>query len=119
MDPRMIRSLTIAALFAAAAGTAYAKGPIDTIDRGAYVCEMPGDANGQAGIPQPARNFTIETASRYSAHQGAGTYLRRGDRVEMTSGPRKGEAYRVIHPGFLRVLQADGSVGRLRCVLQD
>ena len=115
----MIRSLTIAALFAAAASAAYAKGPIDTVDRGPYVCEMPGDASGQAGIPQPGRNFTIETASRYSAHQGAGTYLRRGDRVEMTSGPRKGEAYRVIRPGFLRVLQADGSVGRLRCVLQD
>ena len=34
---------------------------------------------GRAGVAQPARSFTIESASRYSSPQGAGTYLRRGD----------------------------------------
>jgi hypothetical protein len=114
----MIRSLTSAALLAATASAGFAQGPIDTIDRGSYVCELPGDAASQAGIPQPERSFTIEGSSRYSARQGAGSYLRRGDRVEMTSGPRKGEAYRVVRPGFLRVLEADGKPGRLRCVLE-
>jgi hypothetical protein len=36
----------------------------------------------------------------------------------MTSGPRKGDAYLVVHAGFVRLLQPDGSAGRLRCVLQ-
>ena len=50
--------------------------------------------------------------------RGAGRTLRRGDRVEMTSGPRKGERYQVMHPGFLRLLGSDGRPGRVRCVHQ-
>jgi hypothetical protein len=114
----MIRSLPIAALLAAAASITSAQGPIGTADRGLYVCEMPGDAGGRAAIPQPERNFTIETASRYASPQGGGTYLRHGTRVEMTSGPRKGDTYVIVRPGFLRPLEADGKAGRMRCVLQ-
>lgn len=114
----MIRSLPIAALFATSASIAAAQGAIDTIDRGHYVCELPGDAAHQAGVPQPEHNFKVETRSRYTSPKGGGTYLRRGDRVEMTSGPRKGEAYLVVHPGFLRPLDAKGAPGRERCVLQ-
>ena len=44
--------------------------------------------------------------------------MRRGDRVDLTSGPRRGETYLVIRPGFLRERLADGKPGRLRCVLQ-
>lgn len=115
---RMIRSLPLAALLVAAASAAPAQGPIGTADRGLYVCELPGDAGGQAAVAQPDRNFTIETASRYSAPQGGGTYLRQGTRLQMTSGPRKGEAYVIVRPGFLRLLEAGGTAGRLRCVLQ-
>jgi hypothetical protein len=111
----MIRALPFAILLAAAPA-AFAQGPIATIERGSYVCELPGDAGTRAGIPQPERSFTIESSSRYAARQGAGTYLRRGDRLEMTSGPRKGETYRVVRPGFLRGLQPDGKPSRLRCV---
>jgi len=118
MAARMIRSLSFVTLMAATASAAVAQGPIDTVLRGHYVCELPGDAATQAGIPQPGRNFTIESASRYSAPQGAGVYLRRGDRMDMTSGPRRGESYLVIRPGFLRERLADGKPGRLRCVLQ-
>jgi hypothetical protein len=115
----MIRSLPIAALLAAVASPAFAQsGSVETVDGGRYVCELPGDAGGPAGHPQADKAFSIETASRYSAPQGAGTYLRRGNRIDMTSGPRKGEAYLIVRPGFLRQLQADGTPSRLRCVLQ-
>ena len=79
MAARMIRSLSFVTLMAATASAAVAQGPIDTVLRGHYVCELPGDAATQAGIPQPGRNFTIESSSRYSAPQGAGVYLRRGE----------------------------------------
>ena len=118
MGRRMIRSLIAAALLGAAASIAWAKGPIDTIDRGPYVCELPGDGDIGPGRPQPDQHFTVETGSRYSTAQGGGTYLRRGNVVEMTSGPRKGEAYLIVHVGFVRLLQPDGNAGRLRCVLQ-
>ena len=101
-----------AALFAA---NASAQGPIGTLDRGTYVCELPGDASREAGIPQPEADFTIVGASRYSSAQGGGNYLRRGDVVTFTSGPRKGETYAVISPAFLRRTD-DGRPGELRCV---
>ena len=114
----MIRWLTFAA-FALTASSVVAEGRVETAERGLYVCELPGDAAGAASHVQADRNFTVETSSRYSSPQGAGTYLRRGGRLQMTSGPRKGEAYQVMHPGFLRLLQPDGKTGRLRCVLQS
>ena len=118
MGPCMIRSLPFTALLAALASGAFARGPIDTVERGPYVCELPGDAAKAAGIPQPDRNFTIETGSRYTSPQGAGTYLRRGKRFDMTSGPRKGDAYRIVHPDFVRLLKTDGAPSSLRCVLR-
>jgi hypothetical protein len=115
----MIRSLPFTALLAVAASTSFAQGHVDTVDRGPYVCELPGDAAGAVGQRRPDRDFTIETFSRYRSPQGNGTYLRRGDRLDMTSGPRKGEAYLVVHAGFLRLLQPNGTPSRLRCILQD
>ena len=118
MATRMIRSLPFVALMAATASAALAQGPIDTVLRGRYVCEMPGNAAVGASVRLPDRSFTIESSSRYAAPHGGGVYLRRGDRMDMTSGPRRGETYLVIRPGFLRERQADGKPGRLRCVLQ-
>ena len=74
-------------------------------------------ADGKAGIEQPDRALTIQSASRYSSPQGSGTYLRRGDTLTLTSGPREGERYAVISTGFLRRIE-DGKPGRLRCVRQ-
>ena len=105
-------------LAAALAAPAFAQGAIGTVPRGTFACELPGDASGQAGIAQPARNFTIESASRYSSPQGGGSYLRRGDTLTLTSGPRQGEIYAVVSEGFLRLIE-DGRPGRLRCVRQD
>mgnify|MGYP003430760013 FL=1 len=101
------------------AGVAKAQGDIGTIARGTYVCELPGDAGGAAGIAQPAAGFSIDSAGRYASAQGTGTYLRRGDRVSFTSGPRNGETYQVMSRDFLRKLEADGQPGRLRCIRQS
>ncbi|WAT18219.1 elongation factor P [Aurantiacibacter sp. MUD11] len=108
-------ALTLAAATSLVATNAQAQGQLGTIERGTYVCELPGDAAGAVGIPQPDEGFTIESASRYSSPQGDGTYLRRGDRLIMTSGPRNGDAYEVVGNGFLRKL-SNGEPSRLRCI---
>lgn len=113
-----MKGLPISILLAAGlAAPAFAQGAIGTVARGAFACELPGDAAGQAGIPQPDRSFTIESASRYSSPQGGGSYLRRGNTLTMTSGPRQGESFLVVSEGFLRLIE-DGRPGRLRCVRQ-
>src|SRR3569623_1176089 len=112
----MIRSLIAAALLGAAASVALAQGSIATVARGPYVCELPGDGDVGPGRPQADKHFTVETGAIYRTSLGDGTYLRRGDVVEMTSGPRKGEKYQVVHSGFLRLLDQDRQPGRLRCV---
>lgn len=111
-----MKGLAIMILAAAvAAAPASGQGAIGTVARGAYVCELPGDAAGQAGIEQPEQSFVIESASRYSSPQGSGTYLRRGDTLTLTSGPRRGESFTVLSSGFLRRIE-NGQPGRLRCV---
>jgi hypothetical protein len=113
----MKRPVLIAALAATAATSALAQGPIGTLERGTFACELPGNAAGRVGLEQPAAGFAIIGASRYSSPQGDGTYLRRGDLVTFTGGPRSGEAYSVISPGFLRRIE-NGRPGTLRCVLR-
>ena len=102
-------------LAALAAVPALGQGAIGTVERGSYVCELPGDAAGRPGIVQPGESFVIESASRYSSAAGSGTYLRRGNTVTFTSGPRKGESFAVVGSGFLRRTE-NGQPGRLRCV---
>ncbi len=94
---------------------ALAQGQIATVERGQYVCELPGDAAGSVGIEQPQESFRITSASRYVAPEGSGTYLRRGDVVTMTSGPRNGTVYAVISDGYLRKME-NGEPRRLRCI---
>jgi hypothetical protein len=111
-----MKGLSFLALIAAvAASPALAQGPIGTLERGKYACELPGDATGKAGIAKPDADFTIIGASRSSSAQGHGTYLRRGDVVTFTSGPRSGEAYAVISSVFLRRME-NGRPGELRCI---
>jgi hypothetical protein len=114
-DGRMKRLLMTILVATAAPAPALAQGAIGVAERGAYVCELPGDAGSVAGLVQPSLALTIESASRYSSPQGAGTYLRRGDTVVLTSGPRQGESYAVVSASFLRRIE-DGKPGRLRCV---
>ncbi len=93
-----------------------AAGPVGTLARGGYACELPGDALGKSGIRQPQEDFTILASSLYSSPQGRGTYLVTGDRMTMTSGPRKGDAYRRVSENFLRKLTPDGHESVLRCI---
>ena len=107
--------LILATAVLAASTPVFAQGAIGTVERGTYNCELPGNAASDAGLAQPEQSFTIKSASRYSSPQGAGTYLRRGDTLQLTSGPRQGESYAVVSPSFLRRIE-DGKPGRLRCV---
>ena len=63
-----MKILLIPALLGAVAmplfAPASAQGSIGTVERGAYVCELPGDAGGPAGVVQSAQALTIESASR-------------------------------------------------------
>ena len=111
--PRL--SLVCSSLVLAVAAPLAAQERIGTIERGDYVCELPGDAGGSVGLVQKHESFRIESASRYSSPQGDGTYLRRGDRVMFTSGPRNGDAYAIVRRGYLRKLES-AEVSRLRCL---
>lgn len=111
----MIRALALSALLALSAAVPVgAAGPIGTIERGHYACELPGDTAGVVALAQPQESFEIAGASRYRSPQGNGTYLRRGDRVIMSSGPRNGTQYEVISETLLRRID-NGQPGRLRC----
>jgi hypothetical protein len=93
-------------------------GEIGVLQQGLYICELPGDATGAAGIRQQAQDFIVRNGSRYSTAEGLGTYLLTGDRVEMTSGPKKGQQFRQLSDNFLRALDAAGKETDLRCVRQ-
>lgn len=91
-------------------------GTIGTLQQGSYVCELPGDATGPAGRRVESAGFTVVNASSYTTTQGRGTYLLTGDKVVMTSGPKRGERYLRLSPGFLRLEGPDGTASDLRCV---
>jgi hypothetical protein len=110
-----MKGLSVAILLAGVAVPGLAQAGIGTVTRGVYVCELPGDASGLAGVEQTERGFTIMSSSRYSSPQGSGSYLRRGDTVTLTSGPRQGESYAVLGARFLRLIE-DGQPGRMRCI---
>ncbi len=106
----------LSALLLAAPLQAAPGGKLRTLTRGDYVCELPGDAALSRGIPVPEENFRVINASSYSSAEGSGTYLRKGDLVTITSGPRKGRRYSVKSDRFLRALGEDGEPTGLRCI---
>jgi hypothetical protein len=87
-----------------------------TMPIGDYFCELPGDATGPAGVRVPEEDFTIVTASSYRADGAMGSYLLTGEHLAMTGGPRRGKRYHRQSEGFLRMLDARGLPGDLRCV---
>jgi hypothetical protein len=109
----MVIALALAAPAAAAPG-----GDIATMPIGDYICELPGDAAGPAGVRVQAEDFTIVTASSYRAGDSLGSYLLTGDQMAMTSGVHSGKRYHRLSDGFLRLVGADGQDGALRCVRQ-
>lgn len=111
----MSRLLFPIAMALMVAAPAVAQGPVATIARGTYVCERPGHAGAAASQVLEEAGFVIETGSRYRAAQGSGTYLRRGDRMSFTSGPRNGEEYRILASGVLLRMR-NGELDRTRCL---
>ena len=114
----MKRILPLLIVLAAGPALAAPGGPITTLQLGTYVCELPGDATGPAGVRVPAQDFSIINASSYAANGGRGSYLLTGDTVVMTSGPRKGQKFRRISASFLRIMGSDGNDSPLRCIRQ-
>lgn len=91
------------------------RGGIGVMPQGLYVCELPDGSASSRGVVQPGTSFRITSASRYISDQGTGTYLRRGDTMVLSSGPRAGEQYQIVGDGFVRRLE-NGNPGRLRCL---
>jgi hypothetical protein len=118
MNQIMNRLSVLCAALLAGPALAAPGGPIATMQRGYYACELPGDASGAAGQRVPDSDFEITNASSYLSSGSAGVYLLTGDILAMTSGPMQGQRYRRISNNFLRLLAPDGSESLLRCVRQ-
>ena len=104
------------ALLLAGPVTAAPGGDMETMPIGDYVCELPGDATGPAGLHVPGEDFTVVTASSYRAAGAMGSYLLAGDQLTMTGGPLQGKRYTRQSEGFVRQLDDKGNPGDLRCV---
>ncbi len=113
--PPLAAPMLVAALLTAPA-FATPGGPLGVLQIGTYICELPGDATGPAGLHQESANFDVINASSYRNAKGRGTYLKTGDIVVMTSGPKRGERYHQLSDNFLRRIGPDGSDSDLRCV---
>lgn len=110
--------LAAALVFAAVPVAAAPGGALDTLPRGDYVCELPGDATGPVGLRAPEHDFTVTNSSSYVASGLPGIYLLTGDQVAMTSGPFKGTRFHRVSGGFLRLVNAAGQDTTLRCILK-
>ena len=111
-------ALAILTAFSLAGTAAHAhEGRLDTLERGYYACERPGDAEVGPGIAASDYDFLVINASRYRTPDGAGTYLRTGEKVQMTSGPRKGDAFAMKGERFLEMTAGEGSELSIRCIL--
>ena len=89
---------------------------LNTLKRGNWYCEMPGDASGPVGVVDDTEDFKILSASRYKVSEGTGTYLRQGKHVLMTSGPRRGDRYQLASSRIVRKLDKQGNLTALRCL---
>ena len=67
--------LALLALLLATPLAATPGGDLETMPAGDYVCELPGDATGPAGVHVPEEDFTVVTASSYRAGGMMGSYL--------------------------------------------
>ena len=110
-------TLGIALAYIAGLGTSplAAQGRLMLLDRGTYVCALPGDATGSAWVEQSGREFTIEGGSSYDTPRGGGTYLMEGRQVIFTRGPMRGMKLMLLSSGLLQEIGRDGKLARLRC----
>ena len=104
--------LALAAPLAAVPG-----GDVGTLEIGRYACEVPNPQDVARGSPVAGAGFSVVNASNYRSDGVMGSYLRIGDGVTFTSGPRDGEHWRMMSKGTLLRLDTAGADTSLRCVL--
>ncbi len=107
------------ALFPAALALASgvsAKGPLETLPLGRYLCELPGDAAGLASVPVAGAWFDITNASTYIAEGGHGTYLLTGDDLVFTRGPMRGARFERTGMRAFRRTDVTGPLAKMRCI---
>lgn len=114
----MKKFIALALITLSGAAGAVPGGLIDILPRGNFICELPGDASGPAGLHVQDADFTIINDSSYRNGQGDGIYLLTGNKVIMTSGPMNGTQFRRVTDRFLRKLDVSGGDTRLRCVFR-
>lgn len=85
------------------------------LQKGTYVCSLPGDVTGPARQIVEAERFEIGASSTYSTGKGWGTYLLPGKKVVFTRGPMKGATYIRETQSTLRKLNSGGDKTALRC----
>jgi hypothetical protein len=90
-------------------------GVLGILRHGDWECALPGDAGGEAFLPQPEEAFRIGTASSYESPAGNGIYLMRGTEVLFTRGPKKDQRFRVLGENTMQKLNPDGSLSKLIC----
>ena len=118
LTARIALAVTTLAASGAFSGTALAVpgGTLDTLPPGSWTCETPGDA-ATPPVLRAEENFIVVPDSSYVTADGErGTYLLLGDQVTMTSGPRKGNRFRLESAATLNKLTASGTDAALRCV---
>ncbi len=108
--------IAMAAALVGSSELAASGGQIDVLRTGSYVCELPGDAAGLAGVHQPAEDFAVVNASNYAVGGARGSYLLTGEQMTITSGPKRGARYRRVSGGTLRALDGAGRDTALHCV---
>lgn len=92
---------------------------IGTLPIGHYTCELPGHALSPSGIHRPELDFDILNASSYRAAGTAGSYLLVGDILTLTGGTRRGQRFRRLRTGLLRMIGPNGSDHAIRCFKQS
>ncbi|WP_292959578.1 hypothetical protein [Novosphingobium sp. UBA1939] len=91
-------------------------GPIHTLLRGRWICELPGDAEMQP-TALPDDSFRAIPDSSYQMADGKrGTYALFGRILTMTSGPLKGRRYQLNNRAMARQIDAAGEFIGPRCI---
>lgn len=91
-------------------------GRLRTLELGRYGCEHPDPLDVTRGRPVGGADFSVVNASSYRQDGVMGSYLRTGDDVVMTSGPRRGERYRVAGRAILVRTDLASNEPDQRCV---
>lgn len=100
----------------AAAAHAVPGGKLQTLSKGGWTCEVPGDAT-VLPVERPELSFETIADSSYVAPDGTtGTYLRLADKVTLTSGLFSGRRFTMDGEEIMRELGPDDKQIAIRCV---